>query len=156
MATLLDQIPEGGIALGLRAADWRDLNRQVGQLLESVGLGSPEYTVAMERNIDANGPYLVIAPGLALLHARPDEGARKPGIVLATVAEPVAFGHSTNDPVRVAIGLTAVDSTGHIEVLTALATALGVPGAVDRIADASDLDAMSAVLTDLSAGGQQD
>jgi PTS system ascorbate-specific IIA component len=55
-----------------------------------------------------------------------------------TLLEPVAFGHRENDPVRLVIGLAAVDEEGHITALSTLADFLsdetrreGLIGAAD-------------------------
>ncbi|MBM9465247.1 PTS sugar transporter subunit IIA [Aeromicrobium sp. YIM 150415] len=136
MTELLDLLPEDGIVLGAAAKDWRELTETVGELLVDADVAEPSYTGAMIRNVETNGPYLVIAPGLALLHARPEEGARAPGLVLVTPRTPIEFGHSTNDPVRVALGLTAVDATGHLDLLGAIGAIFTHPDAVDRIAAA--------------------
>lgn len=137
MTTILDAVPAAGLELGLMAADWRQVVDLVGEMLSRNGYANADYTRAIHENIERNGPYLVIAPGLALLHARPEEGALAPGLVLATLARPVSFGHSTNDPVRVALGLTAVDSDGHLDALVAIADTFSAPGALDAIAGAT-------------------
>jgi PTS system ascorbate-specific IIA component len=41
-----------------------------------------------------------------------------------TLLEPVAFGHRENDPVRLVIGLAAVDEEGHVTALSTLAELL--------------------------------
>ena len=150
MTGLLDLIPEDGVALAAPAADWRELTEIVGRLLADAGVAEPAYTDAMIRNVEKNGPYLVIAPGLALLHARPEEGARAPGLVLVTPEHPVEFGHTTNDPVRVALGLTAVDATGHLGLLSAIGSTFTHPDAVDRIAAADTVDDLRTVIAQLT------
>lgn len=137
MTSILDAVPDQGLEFGVQAVDWEDLVTKVGGMLTRVGYATDDYTAAICENIRVNGPYLVIAPGLALLHARPEEGALAPGLVLAVLAEPISFGHSTNDPVRVALGLTAVDSVGHLDALVAIANTFSKPGALDAIAGAT-------------------
>lgn len=150
MTDLLDLIPDDGVVLAAPASDWRELTEIVGGLLTDAGAAEPAYTDAMIRNVEQNGAYLVIAPGLALLHARPEEGARGPGLVLVTPATPVEFGHSTNDPVRVALGLTAVDATGHLDLLSAIGSTFTHRDAVDRIAAATTVDDLRDVIAHLT------
>lgn len=133
---LLAAMPADGVQIGMVASDWRGVVDQVGRMLVDAGFATPEYTESIAGSIERNGPYLIIAPGLALLHARPEEGALKPGLVLATLARPIPFGHSTNDPVTVALGLTATDSEGHLDALVAVANTFSRPDAVATIADA--------------------
>lgn len=152
---LLGAIPAEGIRIGMPAATWHEVVDGVGQLLVDSGFATAEYTTAIADSIQRNGPYLVIAPGLALLHARPEEGALAPGLVLATLTEPVAFGHSTNDPVTVALGLTAVDSEGHLDALVAIANTFSRPDAVATIAGAASPEDLTRRLLELETKEQE-
>ena len=38
------------------------------------------------------GPYIVLAPGLAMPHARPEMGAKQVGAALVTLEKPIDFG----------------------------------------------------------------
>ncbi|WPC76067.1 PTS sugar transporter subunit IIA [Vibrio porteresiae] len=67
------------------------------------------------------GPYYVLAPGLAMPHARPEKGANKCGLSLLIVKEGVPFQADENDPVHAVITLAAKDDTHHIEMIQALA-----------------------------------
>lgn len=137
MTFILDAVPTDGLQFGIQAIDRDGVVDAVGDMLTRLGYATPDYTAAIHENLRVNGPYLVIAPGLALLHARPEGGALAPGLVLATLAEPVSFGHSTNDPVHVALGLTAVDAEGHLDALVAIANTFSQPGAVMAVAGAT-------------------
>ena len=73
----------------------------------------------MKAVIEEMGPYAVIAPGVVLLHARPEDGVKRICMVIATLKDGINFG-SKNDPVRLAIGLGAIDHEGHIDILREL------------------------------------
>lgn len=139
MSGLVDHIEQHGVRWAVAAQDWRDLTRQFGQVLVDEGLAEPAYTEAMITNVEKNGPYLVIAPGVALLHARPDEGALANAVVVGTADPPVAFGHSTNDPVWLVLALTATGDLEHTSVLQGIALMLAQPGGLDRLREASDV-----------------
>lgn len=94
--------------------------RESGRLLCSQGFAEERYIDAMIQNVKENGTYIVIAPGIAMPHARPECGANKIGISLMTLKEPVVFGHKVNDPVRIVIGLCAVDHQTHLTALSEL------------------------------------
>jgi PTS system ascorbate-specific IIA component len=70
------------------------------------------------------GPYMVIAPGIALAHARPSNAVLETGLSLVTLTEPVEFGSQSNDPVSLVIGLAAKDHDSHIDLLAALSELL--------------------------------
>lgn len=109
------------IQLNVDARDWEEAVRKGGKLLVNARKCQPEYVDAMVRTVRELGPYMVLAPGLALAHARPVDGALAIGLSLITLAKPVPFGSKVNDPVKVVISFCAVDNDGHVDVLKALA-----------------------------------
>ncbi|ROP62929.1 PTS system IIA component (L-Asc family) [Enterobacter sp. BIGb0383] len=89
-------------------------------LLEA-GVITPEYVTAIVRQHQQLGPYYVLAPGLAMPHARPEDGAKGIGLSLLKLRDGVAFGSEEGDPVDVIIMLAAPDKHGHIDTIAALA-----------------------------------
>ncbi|MGI5347560.1 PTS sugar transporter subunit IIA [Streptomyces sp. CA-250714] len=127
MASLSELLPREAIRLDIPAADWRAAVRAAGELLVTRGTTTDAYTDEMIRNVEENGPYIVIAPGLAFAHARPSPAVRRTGMAWVRLAEPVAFGHETNDPVTLVVALAAADSGAHTAAMAALARLLGDP-----------------------------
>ncbi|MHA6647240.1 PTS sugar transporter subunit IIA [Aerococcus urinae] len=95
-----------------------------GSLLEADGLITKAYTQAMFDRYHKQGPYFVIAPGIAFPHARPEEGALATGFSLVTFKQPIIFSHPSNDPVHLMLCLSATDSQKHLEALMQLAELL--------------------------------
>ena len=56
------------------------------------------------------GPYMVIAPGVALAHASSEDGALEEGFSLVRLKKPVTFGKEIFDPVSIVIGCATLDS----------------------------------------------
>jgi mannitol/fructose-specific phosphotransferase system IIA component (Ntr-type) len=81
----------------------------------------PRYIQAMIDAVEKLGPYMVLAPGIALAHARPEDGALQAGMSIVTFSTPVNFGSPENDPVRLVIAFCGVDHHSHIKMLQALA-----------------------------------
>ncbi|XTZ40419.1 PTS sugar transporter subunit IIA [Salmonella enterica] len=86
---------------------------------------SEAYVQAMVNNFHEFGPYFVIAPGLAMPHARPEQGALAAQISFVRLKHPVIFGHSDNDPVSLVLGLSATGQDQHIELIQQLVILLG-------------------------------
>lgn len=144
--TLNEVISVDLIACKLNAKDRDDLIQQVGNLMLAQDKIEPEYIDAMKRIIDELGPYVVIAPGIALLHARPEDGVKEVCIALATLEEPIEFGHPTNDPVTIAFGLAASSEKNHILALTTLAKKLAVPGVIEKLNDAQSSEELFGII----------
>ena len=123
--SLVELIDDGAVLLDAEAADWSAAVRLAGGLLEDTGAATAGYTQAMIDNVVEHGPYIVIAPGLALPHARPSEDVRRAGISWVRLATPVAFGSESHDPVTLVVALAARDSGEHLRAMAELAEILG-------------------------------
>jgi len=143
---------DGRIRILERAAGWREAVRISGELLAADGLVDPPYVERMIRTCEELGPYIAIAPGVAIPHARPEDGARAFGLSLVVVKEGVSFG-SHNDPVYLLIAFATPDRSAHIEFLRQLAEILArseeIAGALARLETAEQIrDYLKALLPD--------
>src|SRR5207247_2169199 len=120
-------LPIAAIRLRIPAMDWRAAVRASGEALVAAGITTPAYTDQMIATVEQLGPYIVIAPGIALAHARPSEAVLRPGLSWVTLAQPVRFGHKDNDPVTLIVGHAAPDSSSHVQGLATLAELLEDP-----------------------------
>jgi PTS system ascorbate-specific IIA component len=84
-------------------------------MLVDQGSATPEYLETIIKKCEDNGPYIVIAPGIAMPHARPEEGAKALGYTLVTLKEPISFGDPDNDPVALLIFMAAPSIKEHNE-----------------------------------------
>ena len=91
-------------------------------------------------------PYMVIAPGIMLAHARPECGAHAVGLTLMTLAEPVEFGNELNDPVKFVITLATPDDKSHVKLVEALTNFLMDAEKLDRFLAAKTFDEAYQVL----------
>ena len=132
-------LAESAIIVGAEAEDWRAAVRVAGRALTVSGATTPGYADEMIRMIDEHGPYVVIAPGLALAHARPGPDVLADGLAVVTLATPVSFGHPHNDPVSVVLGLAIKSADAHIETVAELANVFNDSSAISRLANAASV-----------------
>lgn len=133
------------------ATNWRDAIRLSGDGLVSGGATTDEYTDQMITAVEEHGPYIVIAPGIALAHARPSEAVLHGGLSWVSLDTPVEFGHPKNDPVALVIGLAATDHHTHIEVLKAMAGVLSNKAVRARLDAAATEDEVRTILAESAA-----
>ncbi|WP_104099164.1 PTS sugar transporter subunit IIA [Cryobacterium sp. M96] len=133
------------------AADWRTAIRLAGAGLVAGGATTDAYTDEMIAAVEKHGPYMVIAPGIALAHSRPSPAVLTGGLSWVSLATPVEFGNAANDPVTLVIGLAAKDHAAHLAVMQALAGVLSNSVAMKRLAVAGTADEVRAVLGELAA-----
>lgn len=113
--------------------DWEEAIRSAGKLLVADGAVEPRFVDAMIRVAKEFGPYIVVAPGIALPHARPEDGVIRASMAVVQLATPVNFGNKDNDPVFLLVALAAIDNQHHIEGLAELAAVLGNPENVEAL-----------------------
>jgi PTS system ascorbate-specific IIA component len=142
----LPPLPESAILLGAHADDWRAAVRLAGSALAASGAAKPAYADEMIRMIEEHGPYVVIAPGLALAHARPGPEVLRDGLAVVTLATPVAFGHPHNDPVQVVLALAVHSPENHLSMVAELANLFNDSDAVERLAEAGTADQVRVIL----------
>lgn len=133
----LPPLPLDAITIGATATDWRAAVTLAGDALHASGATTAGYTARMIQVIDEFGAYIVIAPGLALAHARPGPDVVRAGLAVVTLAEPVVFGHPHNDPVSVVLGLAVASSDEHVASVAALANVFNDSAVIPALAAAA-------------------
>ena len=118
---LVELLQEDMIKLQTTASSWEEaLKIGIDLLIHSGGV-EPCYYDEIIRMIEELGPYIVIAPGLALGHASPKIGVNNTCFSLITLAEPVEFGVPINDPVDVIFCFAALNKEDHMAALRQMA-----------------------------------
>ncbi|GAA2412644.1 hypothetical protein GCM10010191_22730 [Actinomadura vinacea] len=134
-----------GAREGVRAAGWREAVEEAAQVLVGMGVAGEGYPGACARVVEQNGPYIVLTKGLALVHARPEDGGLGVGVAATRLAAPVEFGHPDNDPVDLLLAFCTPDADAHVSSLSAVARALSA-GLADRLRAAAGRAEMAAEL----------
>jgi len=129
-------LPAENVRANVSVNSWQQAGDAVGQLLVDSGKIEQCYVDHMKQNVEEIGPYIVVAPGVALFHARPEDGVLEPCLALITLVEPVEFGHPENDPVDIVIAFGAQNKESHIPALMKLAEQLGNQKVIDRVRNA--------------------
>jgi PTS system ascorbate-specific IIA component len=103
------------IELNVEVNDWIDAIRFCGSLFVKNGNTEAKYTDAMINTVKNMGQYIVIEKGIAMPHARPEDGAKKIGMGLIKLKKPIEFGNEEYDPVDILIFICAIDKTSHLK-----------------------------------------
>jgi len=142
----LPGLPDEAIEIAATAGDWRAAVRLAGDRLVLAGAATPAYADEMIRMIEEHGPYVVIAPGLALAHARPGPEVLGDGLAIVTLAEPVNFGHPHNDPVSVVLALAIKTADAHLAAVADLANVFNDSNAIQALTAATSVAEVQAIM----------
>jgi PTS system ascorbate-specific IIA component len=126
-------ISKRNIRVMVEVNDWEHAIYEAGMLLLHSGSISEKYIQRMIDSVKTLGPYIVIAPGIAIAHARPGEEVIKSDISIVTLKTPVNFGNKQNDPVSIVFAFAAKEDAEHISNLTILAHLLSDEKIIEKI-----------------------
>lgn len=119
---LNDLITADMISLNVECRYWEEAIRKGMTALREKNYVESSYEEAVINNIKKMGPYMVVAPGIVLSHAKTEDGVNKLSMGLMTIKHPVKFGSELNDPVKLVITLAAKDRKSHLKALSQIMT----------------------------------
>ena len=146
MGLLADAFGEGSILIKESVVNRSAAIELAGQLLVQSGKAKPSYVSSMLEAVERFGPYIVIAPGIALAHGKPSEEVIETGLSLLVLKQAIEFQHSQNDPVQLVFGLAATDHESHIETMAKLAEVLSDQELVNSLLTCSDFEQIRILL----------
>lgn len=126
-------LTEDLVKVNIKASNWEDAVRKAGELLYINNKVEKSYIDAMVKTVESMGPYIVMAPGIAMPHARPEDGAKDIGLAIISLEKPVNFGSDDFDPVKLVIALCASESKVHIELLKDLSNVLDDEDLINKV-----------------------
>ncbi|PYI51498.1 BglG family transcription antiterminator [Paenibacillus flagellatus] len=119
--SLADALPASRIRIAEAPPDdWRRAIRMAAEPLVEEGLVELRYVEAMIGKVNKLGPYIVVAPEVAIAHAKPEEGVHGTGMSLLVVPEGVAFSPEPKHRVRALFALASDDGESHLRALSEL------------------------------------
>ncbi|GKU82145.1 BglG family transcription antiterminator [Niallia sp. NCCP-28] len=117
---LQDLLMEETIQLVEEAKSWEEAINMAANPLLNKGVIEERYVDAIIENVKTLGPYIVIGPGVAIPHARPEMGVKALGMSFLKLMKPVYFLENENYPVQLLFFLAAVDNKTHLKALSQL------------------------------------
>ncbi len=126
--------------------DWREAIKIACQPLIDKGCIEPRYVDAIYKSHEQIGPYYVLGPGIAMPHARPEEGVNQLSLALTIIEKGVEFGADENDPVKLLIVLAATDNDSHINAIVKLAELFDNQDDIDTLLQAKSKAEVLAVI----------
>lgn len=100
---------------------WVESIEKVSKPLLNESVIKESYVQKMIDNVNGLGPYIVIAPKIALAHARPEDGVNEMGLSLLITKETVKFSEKEEHNAQLIFSLAATDSVSHLSLLSDLA-----------------------------------
>lgn len=119
-------IENNAILLNQSATNWQEAIKIGTDLLVKAGTIEPRYYDNIVSKINEMGPYIILAPGLAMPHTRPEEGVIHTSFALTTFTTPIYFD-GEDEPVYVMLTLAGSDADQHMQGLMEITQVLDDP-----------------------------
>lgn len=126
-------LEESLVGINTEVSSPKEAIEAAGKLLLNQGLIEESYIQAMVDSYQKNGAYFVLAPHVALPHARPEDGVKEASVSFVQLKSPIEFGSQSNDPVRLVFALGASSSEEHLQILQKLSQLLGDPVKLEKL-----------------------
>lgn len=143
---LSDYFNRDVIAINVDAENAVEAIKITGQLLVDAHKVAPVYVENMIAVYKDLGPYIVIAPGIALPHSKPCNDVYETCISFCKLKTPIKFNHPDNDPVQFLFGLGGRNEHDHLEMLKELSAFLMDKSNIDTLSEIEDKDAFIKLL----------
>lgn len=119
---------------------WEEGIRLSAAPLLKEGYIKESYVEGMIRSVKEHGPYIVIAPNIAIPHARPEMGSVKVGFCFTKVEKPISFTNDEENKATLLITLSCVNADQHMEMLQGIVTVLSDMDKQQQLFDARTVE----------------
>ena len=141
---MLQQAFGSRVAMVDHVQDWKDAIRLAVEPLIADGLAEHRYLEGIYNNVAQNGDYFIVAPGFAIPHTRPENGASGTGFSLVKLNQPVIF--SSGEPVVLLIALVATVANQHLDMMAELTNLLMEDEIMERLQTAQSVEELKEIL----------
>lgn len=131
---------------------WQSAIRLSGQALLEEGVIEAAYMEAIIDKVLTLGAFIDIGSGIAIPHARPEEGVNQLGMSILKLAKPVQLLDDSNHSVTILICIAAIDNVTHLKALSQLTKILMDKEQLNRLKSA---DTKEAILAIINEGGEK-
>lgn len=131
--------------------NWKEAIRVASEPLIVNKSITEDYVDAMIANVEELGPYIVIAPEIALPHARPECGVKKIGMSLLRLEDSVYFSEKEKHRAKLIVVLAAEDNEKHLTALAQLSTMFSDEGVLENLMKAKNEEEIMEYINKYSA-----
>lgn len=117
---LQDLLTEATYQRSSKVLEWKEAIRLAAQPLVESGKILPSYAEAMIQKVEEFGPFINLGKGIAIPHARPDEGVRQVGMSMLVLEHPIYLLDDPKQEIHLLICIAAVDNVSHLKALSHL------------------------------------
>ena len=122
------------------AEDWKEAISMASEPLLEQNLIEEEYIKAMIDSVEEHGPYIVIAPNIAIPHAKKEGAVNKTSMSFMRLKEAVNFGNKPEHKAKLIFVLASTDNESHLSLLENMVTKLSDQEIVDQLLKSENIE----------------
>lgn len=126
--------------------DWQDAIKLAAQPLLASGQIEETYPHAMIDKVKDFGPFIDLGQGIAIPHARPEDGVNAVGMSMLSLEHPIHLLDDPSHEIKLLICIAAVDNETHLKALSHLTTILRDKGNVERLVSSKTYDDIKTII----------
>lgn len=100
--------------------EWREAIRLGAKPLLEQGKIEASYIDAMIGKVEEFGPFIDLGKGIAIPHARPEDGAKEVGMSMLVLDNPIFLADDPAHEIKLLICISAIDNASHLKALSHL------------------------------------
>lgn len=128
----LEILPIENIQIYDEVESWEEAIQIAAKPLLTKNIIEQSYINSMVRSVKDLGPYIVIAPEIAIAHARPDKDVHQVGLSLLKLNKHIQFYDEQHYATLIFV-LSAIDNSSHLNILQSLANILSNKNIVQKL-----------------------
>ncbi|MGT2910214.1 BglG family transcription antiterminator [Streptococcus cameli] len=113
--------------------DWREAIELAAKPLLESGQIEANYPPAMIKKVEDFGPFIDLGKGIAIPHARPEDGVNRVGMSMLVLDNPIHLADDPTHEIRLLICIAATDNQTHLKALSHLTTILRDQAKIDQL-----------------------
>lgn len=125
---------------------WKEAIRLAAKPLLDQDKITENYPEAMIQKVEEFGPFINLGKGVAIPHARPDEGVNEIGMSMLVLEEPIYLLDNPEQEVRLLICIAAIDNESHLKALSHLTTILRDKNHVQTLISSKNYDDIKMII----------
>ncbi|WP_236683035.1 BglG family transcription antiterminator [Streptococcus sp. X13SY08] len=125
---------------------WQEAIACAAQPLLADGSIEASYIDAMVTKVTEYGPFIDLGKGVAIPHARPEDGVNRIGMSMLRLEEPVYLLDDPAHEIRLFICIAAVDNQTHLRALSHLTAILRDADNIERLGTSENFDDIADLL----------
>ena len=126
--------------------EWKDAIRFAAAPLLKQEKITAHYPEAMIQKVEEFGPFINLGKGIAIPHARPDDGVNEVGMSMLVLEQPTYLLDEPTQEIRLLICIAAVDNETHLKALAHLTTILRDNESVQKLLASKNYDEIKNII----------